>query len=176
MQSRGRKEIGKVLPSPGKIKPSDILAIPLGGGVWGYMRALRDASVAILSPISKGKLLDLSEIKNAQILGYSGYCEPWDFPTWVYLGKWSFENPEDCWPPPNYIIDVLNPLIVKIYHKGVMKPAKDRSEYAGMDQNQGLLFPGMLVIRIRELHRMASTRSDVEKFAPFTSNWEPPKC
>lgn len=169
---KGKKEIGKPLPRPGRIRLGDILAIPLGENLWGYIRDIKDASCAILSPISED-ILPLESIIGTETIGYEGYCEPWDHPTWVYLGKWKFEDSEEAWPPPKYSFDILNPEIIKIYHKGEFQRTKDNELIKGMRQDEGLCFPGHLVIKIRSLHGLKSDRKQIEKFAPLTSNWRP---
>ena len=170
MKSQGKKEIGKERPGPRKLRPSDVLAIPLGEETWGYVRTLRDATFSVLDVISEGKRFELKEVKGKKTKGYASYCQPWDNPTWTYLGKWPFENEEEHWPPPNYIVDILNPKIKKIYHKGQMKRAIDDSGLVGLEQNEGLLFPGRLVMKIRTMHGLKAERAKIEEFAPFTSN------
>lgn len=171
--SKGRKTIGKRIPAPGRIRLGDVLAIPLGDDWWGYIRILKDASCAILDVRSRGEVLSLANVVGSTAIDYRGYCEPWDHPTWVYVGKWRSEDEEDAWPPPRYTRDVLDPSILKIYHKGCfIERTRDERRVKGMKKG-GLLFPGRLVEVIQACFEMKSDRSEIEKFAPFSSVWEP---
>lgn len=170
-KSRAKKKELEPLPSPGKIKMGDYLAIPLGDEHWGYVRAYRDASLKILSEYSIGELLDIQKLEMLDGVAFAGYCEPWDKPTWVFIGHRPFLNESDCWPPPVYIIDVLNPSIRNIYHKGMMRPPESPDELIGMQQ-EGLCFPGMLVEEIRYSLGLAVDKKMIEEIAPYTSDDE----
>ncbi|MEM1182298.1 MAG: hypothetical protein AAGM22_28370 [Acidobacteriota bacterium] len=148
-------------------------AIPLGDDYWGYIRDIKDASAAILAPISRGALLGIDSLIGQETLEVEGYCEPWDHPTWVYLGKWRFDNEDDAWPPPKYSYDILNPEIIQIYDRGRLERTKDRTRIQGMKKDEGLCFPGHLVMKIRSLHNMDSDPEEINRFAPLTSNWQP---
>jgi len=134
---------------------------------------MKDAGAAILEPISEGTPLKLEEVRGKKTIEDMSFCEPWDRPTWVYLGKWPFESEEEGWPPPCYWFDVLDPESIQIYHKGNLTRTRDRSTIVGMRKSEGLLFPGHLVVKIRELNRMKVDRREIVKFAPLSTGWKP---
>lgn len=162
-----KKTVGAPLPAPGRICLGDVLAIPLGDGLWGYVRSLRDVSFAILHSLSEEKILQLDDLIGSPALGYTGYCEAWNRPTWVYLGQWPFDDEDQEWAPPKWSRDGLNPNRFQIYHHNTMRYTDDESEVAGMSRNEGLALPGGLVVRIRELHELPVDRKAIAEFAPF---------
>lgn len=139
-----KKVIGKKLPGPKKLRVGDIIAIPIKSG-FGYGRIYKDADIGIINLTSKS-LLELSDIKGEPIKFIVGFCEPWDHPTWIYLGKWSFDRDEEAWGPPKYVQDVINPNQYRLYHKGIMRTCH-RKETEGLEKAV-LYSPTLLADRI----------------------------
>lgn len=139
-----KKVIGKRLPGPRKLCLGDIVAIPLNSG-FGYGRIYKSASIGIID-LRSTNLLELADIKEMPIKFIVGFCEPWDDPTWIYLGKWSFDNEDEAWGPPQYIQDVIDPNQYRLLHKGLMRSCH-KNETKGLEK-AGLNGPEALAKRI----------------------------
>ena len=121
------KEIGKVLPAPNKVRPSDILGIPLGRGYFGYARVLKHTFLEVLDRVSEG-VLELSEIKKCKRKFYSEFYEPYDASPWIYLGKIKFESEEEQWGPPVWF---------GVPRKYISERGKDRE--VSLEETQGVM-------------------------------------
>jgi hypothetical protein len=112
-----KKEIGKQLPAPNKLRPSDVIAIPIDEDLWAYARILKGAMMSILDVVSKERK-SLNEITVANVAFYVEFYEPYDVSPWVYLGKWKFKNEDESLGPPTFIKDKIDPQKYRILHRG----------------------------------------------------------
>ncbi len=106
-----------------------IAAIPLSNGWFGYGREYRDA-LGILE-ITSLEVLPLKLVVGHPVAFFVSYCEPVDYPEWIYVGKWKFGAEEDVWGPPQSIRDVLDQNVYRIYDRGKMRSAT-KAETAGL--------------------------------------------
>lgn len=95
------KKIGLPFSAPNKIRPSDVLAIPLGCGWFGYARALNGVFFEVLDFVSEG-LSTFAVVRSHDRRFYIQYYEPYSVSPWIYLGKKPFESPDSAWGPPTW--------------------------------------------------------------------------
>ena len=88
-----KKEIGKPLPAPNKLRVGDVIAIPVNSA-FAYARHYMGATLGILDIFSE-QVLPIDKIKQSKVRFFVEYCEPTDSPEWIYLGKWPFESKEE---------------------------------------------------------------------------------
>lgn len=143
--SKGKKKVGEVLPGPRKLRLADVVAIPLFKNTYAYARVYQDARLGIYDIVTKG-LASIDDLKGKRPLFYVGYYEPLNDHIWIFMGRLPFENEEEAWSaPPVYDRDVIDPSIVRIYHRGEQHDATE-AEIKGLDSGE-LLPP----IEIRDL-------------------------
>jgi hypothetical protein len=151
-----RKIIGQTLPRPGALKLGDVTAIPLSDGGFGYGRQFRDTALGVLE-ITSEQILPLKSVIGQSVAFFVSYCEPIDHPDWIYVGKWKFNDEEEAWGPPQYIRDVVNPEIYRIYYRGKMRSAT-KQETEGLEKAV-LLFPNHVRERIEAYFRRKSAET-----------------
>lgn len=110
------KEVNKQLPAPNKLRASDVIAIPLDGGFWGYARILKGAMMSILDIVSTGRK-SLLDVTKANVSFYVEFYEPYDVSPWVYLGKWKFKDEDESWGPATYVRDKIDPTKYRILYR-----------------------------------------------------------
>lgn len=137
----GKKTIGQPLPAPNKLRPSDVIAIPLNENEWGYARVLRGAGMAVLRLRTK----DMHELKyviGSPIAFFVEYYEPYDVSPWVYLGKWKFGSEDEAWGPATYFIEPIRGTI-NILKRGQVIRGVTEEDIVGLSR-QGLKSPNMI--------------------------------
>jgi hypothetical protein len=159
----GRKIVGQRLPAPNKLRPSDVIGIPLNQSEWGYARVLRGAGMAILCLRSQG-LYQLDDVIGSPVAFFVEYFEPYDVSPWIYLGKWRFESDGDAWGPPTFFRDHTARGVITLLSKGTVTRGVAEHEIAGLSQQQ-LLPPD----KIREMI-LSKVLGGSEKGQPKGSN------
>lgn len=127
-----KKEIGKVLPGPSKLRPSDVIAIPLPKAGFGFARCYKD-SLGVFD-ITALKIFTLPELKVVPIVAFLEYYEPYDVSPWIYLGKMPFGSSEVPWGPAVYLEDTLSPGAYDIMEHGKIRSAA-RREIKGLNRH-----------------------------------------
>lgn len=103
-----------------KPKVGDVVQILLPSGGVAYGRVLRDASIAVYDPITGGA--------GALPIGSRDFL----FTVGIYddalkklpiVGHDPSQNPEEDWPPPNSVTDMITGR-TSIYHHGEIRPAE----------------------------------------------------
>lgn len=123
-----QKKIGYPLPAPNKTRPSDLLAIPLGDGWFGYARVLNGAYLEILDAVSR-ELQTVDDIRQHKRRFCVQYYEPYSISPWIYLGKKPFDHDDERWGPPTWFGDTR----FHILDRGVTKQV-EKSETIGLQK------------------------------------------
>jgi hypothetical protein len=131
-----------------RYKAGDVFAIPLGEGRFGFGRLFRDTTVAVFSRISSD-ITDVADLCGAPVAFYAAV-----FDTAIRSGEWPkigecpFPDPDNAWPPPRVIEDILRPGTFKVYERGEIRRAP-AEEVRSLDR--ALIYkPAQLVDRIRQ--------------------------
>jgi hypothetical protein len=140
-----KKTIGSCLPAPNKTRPGDVLAIPLGSGIYGYARVCRGSFLAVLDLTTSG-IEKLERLVGLKTKFFIEFYEPYDVSPWIYLGKWRFDSEEEGWGPPVWYGDGV--LFRYISERGAHR--KVRAEEIVGVQEQQLVGPDSIVTRIIE--------------------------
>jgi hypothetical protein len=125
------KRLKSVIQRVSQLRQGDVVAVPLTHNQYAFGRVCREPTLAVFSKTS-AELLPLEQIAKMEVLFYIGFIQTKvQTCDWIYLGKMPFTNAEDAWPPAVFIQDIHDPTEYRIYHRGEMRPAKER-EWVGL--------------------------------------------
>ena len=122
MKNNRKKQINERLPRPGMLKAGDVVAIPLSDVEFAYARETTCGSLAVLNVVPTTKLESLGALQSIQpvVAFFVQYHEPIDFPDWIFLGNWPYENAEAGFAPPVFLQDLWHPERFQMQHKGYL--------------------------------------------------------
>ena len=113
-----------------KIKLGDIFQIPLPNGKFAYGRVYRDACIAIYQEMTDLPNQVPKEEKFQFIVGF--YQDILKTGQWQLVGNRPFQNKDEEWPPPMFVIDKISGGF-SIYHKGEFSKSK-KEECLGLEE------------------------------------------
>ncbi len=104
--------------------------IPLPNGRFAYGCVLNDASIAIYRETTDEPAAPPDDKTYRFVVGI--YDAVLRSGTWPVVGQRDFADPEDAWPPPYFMRDILSGAM-SIYHHGKQRPAS-ADECNGLEQ------------------------------------------
>jgi hypothetical protein len=113
-----------------KVSIGDEVRIPLPNGRFAYGRVLQDASIAIYRQTTDDPDSQPPDKSYGFVVGV--YEEVLRSGMWPVVGHVDFADPEDAWPPPHFMRDVISGRM-SIYHRGHVRPASP-DECRGLEQ------------------------------------------
>ena len=138
----GKKTIGQPLPAQHRIRPSDVIAIPLNENEWGYARILNNQQMAVFRLRTKG-MLELKDVIGTPLAFYVEYHELYGVSPWVYLGKWKFGSEDEAWGPATYFRDKYPNGVITLLKRGQVIRGVTEEDIVGLSR-QGLSSPNMI--------------------------------
>ena len=120
MAGNRKKKINERVPRPNMLRPGDLIAIPLTDAEFAYGRVTRCGRLAVLDVKPTSKLQSLRDLKFIQpvVAFFALFYEPVDYPPWIFLGTWPYEDTESGFAPPFFYEDPVNPGHFKMVNKG----------------------------------------------------------
>ena len=126
----------------------DVVLVPIDDSFFAFGRLMNDVSIAIYN-LTSHTSIDVRDLVGKDVLFDAGV-----FDTNIVNGEWKiigsipFNTPDESWPTPKYIRDVVKPGHYSVYYKGEIEACSERE---ALELEQQLMYkPDQLVGEIKK--------------------------